>query len=127
MEQPDDIEKAQERFAKLVEGYDTKEHSKTHVLDPFEDHIRTLREQHVTYKAIKHLLEQAGVTVCHATVARFCQSRGLNPLKRKVARKPAKRTPKKTAEKPSLAPAEEPVKPSPKQRRGPRIANPKDI
>lgn len=139
MEQPDDIRAAQERFAKLVEEYDPKEHNKEHPLEPFTDHIRSLREQGVSYKAVKHLLEQVDVSVCIATVARFCQARELHPPKKKSAKKSRKRIaqspPKitkqshKKADLSSLSkrPENESPPSQPKRKRGPRIANPNDI
>ena len=131
MKQPDDIRAAQERFAKLAEGFDPKEHGKEHPLDPFEEHIKSLRGQGASYKVVKHLLEQAGVTVCVATVARFCQANGLNPPKRKAGKKTRAKQSKKTAQPQQKTPEEDSNNDSSpataKRRRGPRIANPNDI
>ena len=143
MEQPDDIRAAQERFAKLAESYDPAEHGKEHALEPFADHIRSLREQGATYRVVKHLLEQVDVIVCVATVARFCQARELHPVRKKSQKKSRKRTFKTTrkiksddAEKsqsgtsastpPEKEEGEQPPPPQ-KRKRGPRIANPNDI
>lgn len=146
MEQPDDIRAAQERFAKLVEDFDPKDYGKEHPLEPFADHIRSLRAQGASYKVVKHLLEQVDIIVCIATVARFCQARELHPNKKKSAKKSRKRTAKgtrkATSSKPAKSPPEAPAPNSPenppseqvepppqpsKKKRGPRIANPNDI
>lgn len=139
MDSPEDIRAAQERLSELVAAYNPAEHEKAHLLEPFREQIASLRSQGATYKRVKHILEQADVTVCIATVARFCQSRGLNPAKKKAAKKSAKTTRKKTGNFPpgttpkttpsshKEEPSDEPAKTPPKRKRGPRIANPNDI
>ena len=146
MKKPDDIQTAQKRFAELAQNFDPKEESKEHPLESFIDHIRMLRANGATYKTVNGMLKQVGVEVCDATLARFCQVRLLNPPRRKVSRKRSKKNttkaPLQTPENKAVSTeqrqpevrgmtpkkaAENTKKELPKRRRGPRIADPKNI
>jgi len=129
-----------------VENFNPREHAKEHPLEPFVENIRILRKGGASYKTVKMMLGQVGVEVCVTTVARFCQGRLLNPPKKKPQKKRSKKTvidtPKNTTANTSSSPQEEVqttadvakeepsekmVRDTGKRRRGPRIADPKNI
>ncbi len=121
-------------FQAKVASFETKVPQRFQALHPFKDGIAALRNKRASFRTIADLLNQLGVEVSHNTVARFCgQVLNGKPARRpsrKQASKPRKPTPdvkaavqeKRQFQITSVSPV-----PTPSDRRGPRIADPKNL
>lgn len=121
-------------FQAKVESFETKVPQRFQALHPFKDGIADLRSKRASFRTIADLLNQLGVEVSHNTVARFCaQVVNGKPARRRFRKQPSK--PAKPAPDLKAAVQEKrqfqitsasPV-PTPSERRGPRIADPKNV
>lgn len=121
-------------FQAKVQSFEAKVPHRFQALYPFKEGIADLRGKRASFRTIADLLNQLGVEVSHNTVARFCTQ----VLNGKPARTPSgsrRRKPPKSALDVKAALQEQRDKqptppapiPAPSERRGPRIADPKNI
>lgn len=123
-----DQERLKTLFEAKVKSFESKVPQRFQTLHPFKEGIADLRSKRASFRTIADLLNQLGIEVSHNTVARFCaeilasprrpsRPRPVNPPDVRVASK-------QQHEKQIMPPS--PI-PSANQRRGPRIADPKNV
>lgn len=147
MNAPFSLDESMQLVAQAARDFVPKRRTHEHPLSPFADSIVALREKHASYRVIADILHAAGVIVSHHSVARFCRDAlRIKPRKKGAAGKRAK-SPQDTSRKPASqksakisqqAPQvdlrqvlaqrrEEENQTVPRERRGPRIADPRKV
>jgi hypothetical protein len=144
------LEQRKELIAAAALNYTRRSRADEHPLSPYADSIIMLREKHASYRVIADILHRAGVIVSHHSVARFCRDcLRIQSSKRGATKKrPRSRqsSPRKsqgvdstqtTATSPSapqkdvlnliVQRPEETRDPMSQRRRGPRIADPRNL
>lgn len=129
-----DRERLKAVFEAKVKSFEAKVPQRFQTLQPFKEGIADLRSKSASLRTIADLLSQLGVEVSHNTVARFCTevlkdkpSRHLSRDRQRKAPNPAPAVVsvlKQQRAKQIIPPS--PV-PAPSERRGPRIADPKNV
>ena len=124
-------------FDAKVQSFDAAKGRRFQALLPFQEGILRLREKGASSRTIAELLKQLGVTVSHNTVARFCRELAASaavPETRTLAAKPV--APAKSNPPPASVAellnrrhenGETPEATGDARRRGPRIADPKNV
>ncbi len=129
-----DQERLKTLFEAKVKSFESKVPLRFQTLHPFKDGIADLRSKRASFRTIADLLNQLGVEVSHNTVARFCTEILVGtapqwhshprPRTPPRARPDVRGASKQQHEKQIMPPS--PI-PSANQRRGPRIADPKNV
>ncbi len=125
-----DQERLKTLFEARVKSFEPKVPQRFQTLHPFKEGIADLRSKRASFRTIADLLNQLGVEVSHNTVARFCTEIlvGAAPQGQSHPRsaKPSdvRAAVKQRREEQVMPPS--PI-PSANQRRGPRIADPKNV
>ena len=124
-------------FDAKVQSFDAAKGRRFQALLPFQEGILRLREKGASSRTIAELLKQLGVTVSHNTIARFCRELADSaavPERRVPAAKstaPVKLNPPSPSVAELLNRRHEHGKPpeaaGDARRRGPRIADPKNV
>ena len=124
-------------FDAKVQSFEGPKGRRFQALLPFTEGIRRLREKDASSRTIAELLKQLGVTVSHNTIARFCRELTAPATSREhraPAAKPA--TPAKLHPPPASVAellnrrhenGKTPEAIGDARRRGPRIADPKNV
>lgn len=125
-----------ELFDAKVQSFEAPAGRRFHALLPFKDGIVRLRDKGASSRTIADLLKQLGVTISHNTIARFC--RELATVAKPTESRPAtsKPSPPAAPKPPPSAVAEllhqrhesgKAPEPPGSSRRGPRIADPRNV
>lgn len=115
-----------------VRNYAEVPSPKFQTLEEYRQGITELRSKGVSYRAIAQILSRVGVTVSKDTVARYCHAivdkKRSRPVDRRKspAIQPVEASPSPLNQT-SLTPKAHPPDDKPRKRRGPRIADPKNI
>ena len=150
MNTPLGLEERQRLLAKAAQQFVRECRAHQHPLSPYADSIIALREKQASYRVIADILHSVGVIVSHHSVARFCRDcLCIKPSKRSATKKrPKSRQSSQRASQPMAsaqntttspqAPPkdvlnliaqrrEETRDPMSQRRRGPRIADPRNL
>ena len=146
MNTPLSLEERQRIVAAAARDFVRKCRTNEHPLSPYADSIVELREKQASYRVIANLLHGAGVIVSHHSVARFCRGtlkakarKKIAPRKGVEARKTSRRessaqgaktmqqTPQVDLLKQLAQRRAEMADPLSHPRRGPRIADPRNV
>jgi hypothetical protein len=129
-----DLDRLKTLFEAKAKSFESKVPQRFQTLHPFKEGIAELRSKRASFRTIADLLNQLGVQVSHNTVARFCAEIlvGASPHRQSHPRpkKPPKAAPdvrpnlKQQREEQVTSPS--PI-PSANHRRGPRIADPRNV
>ena len=143
------LEERKQLVARAAHDFVRNSRPHEHPLSPYADSIVALREKDASYRIIADILHSAGVKVSHHSVARFCRdclrikpNKKWAARKRKKSRQSSQRTsqridsaqgttspqvPQKDALKLIARQREETHDPMSRPRRGPRIADPRNL
>ena len=124
-------------FDAKVQSFEGAKGRRFQTLLPFSEGIRRLREKGASSRTIAELLKQLGVTVSHNTIARFCRELAAPAASREHRAPTAKPAAPAKLNPPSKSVAEllsqrrengkTPEAIGDSRRRGPRIADPKNV
>lgn len=122
----------QKSFDAAVRNYERRTAGKIRALMPYKKGIAELREKQASFKTIASLLKQSGVDVSHDTVARFCRRVLAHPPRQKSA---PRISPPGGTGKPGIADLLKSQRDTTAfqiptmatRRKGPRIADPKNV
>ena len=150
MNTPISLEERKQLIAAAALNYVRQCRAYKHPLSPYADSIVTLREKHASYRVIADILHSAGIVVSHHSVARFCRdclrirssNRGTTKKRTKSRQSPQRmsqrvdstqnrttspQVPQKDALNLIAQRREETRDPMSPRRRGPRIADPRNL
>jgi hypothetical protein len=150
MNTPISFEERKQLIAAAALNYVRQCRAYEHPLSPYADSIVTLREKHASYRVIADILHSAGIIVSHHSVARFCRDRlrikssnkGTTKKRTKSRQSPQRtsqrvdstqnrttspQVPQKDALNLIAQRREETRDPMSPRRRGPRIADPRNL
>lgn len=136
--------KIENQFSELAEHYEPKLPRKLALLLPFKAHIEELRTKRASYDAIRILLAEVNIVVSNDTVHRFCRNvigqrpsrhrNGHSPEPRNQSKsissdapKPRQELPDNSIGKQLAEQREQSAAPWTPRKRGPRIADSKNL
>ena len=140
MNAPFSLEESRRLVAQAARDFVRKSRTHEHPLSPFADSIVALREKQASYRVIADILHAVGVIVSHHSVARFCRDALCMKARRKGAAGKRVKSSQDTSRKPisqqvpqvdlkqvlAQRRAEE-IQTVPRERGGPRIADPRNV